>query len=637
MADPIGFVGRTFRKAMAALAGIQFGGARDLYETFGYPRAVGTELYLALYTRQDIAGRIVDAYPDATWREPPRVCKKVEKKKPKTKGGAPSEEKDAFEKAVETLAEQFDLWGTMQRLDRLTGVGHYGVLMFGLDGGEELTQPTGKRYKLLYLTPHGEPSAQITRWVSNPKDPRYAQPETYRLTSGVAWTGSGSGRRDLEVHHSRTLHIAERQMQDKTIGTPRLERIVNRLFDLEKLLGGSAEVYWQNAAALRAWIADADAQWDPAEAAEMKTQIEDLQNGLRRDVRLRGVTPQLLAANANQADASSNIDKQLDFISGATGIPKRILIGSERGELSSEQDENNWAGRVQERRQQYATPHMVRPLIQRFIELGILPDPGGEFEVIWPESDTLGEQARADIAAKKASAVSSYVNAMGSDSVIAPQEFRMWLGEDPESDYELAEPPEPVETNPDGSTDDLDKDPQGVLQYNRRLAMIANAAPRTLYVRRNVLNWKEIAAWAKSQGFATTVGEAMHVTIAFSRQPVDWMKVTDSWVPHDPDDLTGGMNIVAGGPRMVETLGPQGAVVLMFTSSDLSWRHRSILDCGASWDFHDYQPHITISYETAPDLATVEPYRGAIELGPEIFEEVDDDYRSRLIENRVHA
>lgn len=153
--------------------------------------------------------------------------------------------------------------------------------------------------------------------------------------------------------------------------------------------------------------------------------------------------------------------------------------------------------------------------------------------------------------------------------------------------------------------------------------LVTDASPRTLYVRRNVLNGKAIVAWAKAQGFPTTLpADEMHVTIAFSRQPVDWMKV-ETWQTNDKDD--GTLTIPAGGPRMMEKLG--SAIVLLFASSPLSWRHEQIKrDTGASWDHPEYQPHISIMWSPEGfDWQSVEPYRGPIELGHEIFSEIDDE------------
>ncbi|WP_425516777.1 hypothetical protein [Ensifer adhaerens] len=146
-----------------------------------------------------------------------------------------------------------------------------------------------------------------------------------------------------------------------------------------------------------------------------------------------------------------------------------------------------------------------------------------------------------------------------------------------------------------------------------------DAAPRTLYVRRDVLNAAEITAWAKGQGFTDIVPD-LHVTITYSRTPVDWMKMGENW----SDNGKGGLTIPAGGPRLMEGFGANGeARVLSFASSTLSWRHEDMKRNGASSDREDYQPHITISYAAnGPDLASVEPFRGKIELGPEIFDEI---------------
>ena len=143
--------------------------------------------------------------------------------------------------------------------------------------------------------------------------------------------------------------------------------------------------------------------------------------------------------------------------------------------------------------------------------------------------------------------------------------------------------------------------------------------PRPLYVYRNVINWKEIAAFYKKQdGIETTVGEEMHVTVIYSKKAVDWIKVgEDNYASTDKD---GNLTIKAGGPRVMERFNE--ALVLAFASSDLSYRHNSAeyrADC--SWDYDDYTPHITITYKGgAVDVLNMPAYTGEIVLGPEVFE-----------------
>jgi hypothetical protein len=74
---------------------------------------------------------------------------------------------------------------------------------------------------------------------------------------------------------------------------------------------------------------------------------------------------------------------------------------------------------------------------------------------------------------------------------------------------------------------------------------------------------------------------------------------------------------------------------LCFASSDLNYRNWRARDAGCSWEYEDYIPHISVA--SAPsnpaDLKTIEPYRGPIELGPEIFQEIEEDRASRSTED----
>lgn len=147
---------------------------------------------------------------------------------------------------------------------------------------------------------------------------------------------------------------------------------------------------------------------------------------------------------------------------------------------------------------------------------------------------------------------------------------------------------------------------------------LTDATPRTLYVYRPVLNVAEIAAWAKEQGLPP-LQPALHVTVLCSNEPVDWLKMGSSWCDMKGDG-SGKMMVTAGGPRVVEPLGDRTAV-LMFASTDIQWRHEEMIRAGASHDWPDFIPHISLTGEPV-DLRNVVPYRGMIELGPEVFEEI---------------
>lgn len=163
----------------------------------------------------------------------------------------------------------------------------------------------------------------------------------------------------------------------------------------------------------------------------------------------------------------------------------------------------------------------------------------------------------------------------------------------------------------------------GIVPPTRRAAndsRFTDATPRTLYVRRDVVNVADIKAWAKSQGLPE-LQPGLHVTIAHIDQAFDWMKIEGEW----NQDAKGEITVQPGGVRIIEPLGDRTAV-LLFTSSPLSWRHEQILRAAEYEDrWPSYQPHISLTDQPV-DLSKVEPYRGKIVLGPEIFEPVDDDF-----------
>lgn len=164
------------------------------------------------------------------------------------------------------------------------------------------------------------------------------------------------------------------------------------------------------------------------------------------------------------------------------------------------------------------------------------------------------------------------------------------------------------------------REPSG--RFNKRLG-VEDASSRSLYVHRPVINTGDIVKWAKEQGFQSIVpGDDMHVTICYSRTPFDWMK-TQSDAPGEDDK--GRITVRPGGIRIVERLGPQ-AVVLLFNSSVLSARHEQLRVAGAATDFDEYQPHVTLTYNTGSlfNLSAIVPYKGEIILGPEVFEEIND-------------
>ena len=146
-----------------------------------------------------------------------------------------------------------------------------------------------------------------------------------------------------------------------------------------------------------------------------------------------------------------------------------------------------------------------------------------------------------------------------------------------------------------------------------------DAAPMPLYVSRKVTNAAAILKHYAEQGLTGLVEPGkMHVTVTYSSNPVNWMEMGAAW--------NSRLTVEAGGPRLTEAFGQQkNTAVLAFLSSDLKWRHDEMVEKGASWDWPEYQPHITIAYDYNGDIETIKPWTGEIQLGPEIFETIDNE------------
>jgi len=168
-----------------------------------------------------------------------------------------------------------------------------------------------------------------------------------------------------------------------------------------------------------------------------------------------------------------------------------------------------------------------------------------------------------------------------------------------------------AETDPDEGEDDTETN---VVPLRRAIAQ--DAAPRSLYVSRPVTNAAEIIAWARGQGIPNVPAASdLHVTICYSRTPVDWFAVGT-----DAEKVL----VPRGGPRMVERF-DGGAIVLCFSDWSIRWRHESLREAGCSWDYDEFTPHITVGKAEGDfDLSAVEPYQGKIALGEERFDPIDE-------------
>jgi phage-related protein (TIGR01555 family) len=312
----------------------------------------------------------------------------------------------------------------------------------------------------------------------------------------------------------------------------------------------------------------------------------------------------------------------MQIVSGAADIPVTRLLGQSPAGMNSTgtSDMKNYHDRIQSMQELELQPAMRR--LDECIErsAGVV-DPDVYYR--WSPLEQMSEKERAEIFKTTADAARQLVGT-GTGQEIVPREavsdaLVNRLVEDgvlPGLDAAIEQYGTLAEQEP--SEEELAAAAAANTNNVTRMRQAANdATPRTLYVRRDVVNRAEIIAWAKEQGFTDIVPD-LHVTITYSRTPVDWFEMGESWSPR--------LEISAGGPRQMEALGQDGSYyALLITANELKWRHEAMVEMGASWDWPEYQPHLTIQVGGDIDLSKVTPYQGKIILGPEIFEELRED------------
>jgi hypothetical protein len=392
--------------------GKMYDGDRDVYDVLGYKDEIEAGDYRAKYRRQDVAKQIVELPAKDTWREPPEV--------------SDSDSESEFESAVERLFTELNGWSVMSRADITAGIGEYGVVFLGFADNQPLDEPvnTDAVDGLEFVTPYAQD--HVMSWELgrdqdlDPSDPRYNKPVEYELSFADVDADQKDRREDLQtVHWSRVIHVAEGKVESELKGTPRLEPVYNRLDDLEKVVGASAEAFWTGAAPKYQFNVDTDGQnVDPNALEDLDDEVQKLVHDMQNYVKTFNTDMEVISGE--QVDPSGVANEIMKTISGTTGIPRRLLTGSERGELSSTQDRKNWFDRITSRQQRFGEPELLRPFINRLIEYEILPEPnGGEYEVIWPSLFELTQSETAEVWNKRADALKK-ISPKGNPDVTIP-------------------------------------------------------------------------------------------------------------------------------------------------------------------------------------------------------------------------
>lgn len=414
------------RLRASSILGKAFGGKRDYYEVFGWDRHIDYQQMWQMYHRGGISKRIIHAYPDAVWAKAPQLY--VE--------GNPE-----WNSQWDDLESDLSIWSAFQKFDVMSRLGRYAIMVIGTDR-PNLQQPLNNPTKIIYMQPYAERNVRVSSWETNPQSARFGKPVMYTVTptqndksesvqgtQTVAPVGAS-----FRVHHSHVIHVAHNALENSIYGVPTYSSIWNYLIDLTKVVGSSAESYWLTA--YQGMHADVDKELDltPDDQNDLTDEIDDYVHGFRRFIRTRGVTVKSLGSKV--ADPRGAFDVLLTLISGTVGVPKRILLGSEAGQLASSQDKGNWAERIEEERELHSEPALIKPLIRFIATHKILGEvAASDVNILWPDAYRMSPLERGQTAAQTARTLANIIKALkeaqeleGYENILTPAEARTLVG-----------------------------------------------------------------------------------------------------------------------------------------------------------------------------------------------------------------
>lgn len=567
------------------------------------------------------------------------------------------------------------IWKEEQRLsipqklreaEVLRGLGG-GAFILGAPGDPATPLPKVGKGGLAYVHVVSRWQLSALGWIDDPTDPLFGEPSMWRIN-----TQKGQ----VSIHPSRVIafrgdfmpDIASANLEDRFWGESRVARVLSAVEDCDTARQSFAALITK-ASRLRLGIPGLAQLIAEGQDSRIQGRLANLMMG-------ESIMNATIYDRGDAMDGAGNSGEQIDdvqynfagikdvmesfsmWVSAIADIPATRLLGRapEGMNASGNSQQIDW-NKVIRARQTMATAPCLNRLDAALVPSALGSTPEGltyEFPPLdLPSEKEVAETFKLNIEAiEKLQATATVPDVALSKAVQSLLTEQGWL---PGMEQALAEVPESERygiEQPDGADDpnngDLtgqqgqaNSDPQakeggdptadarGVLP-TLPASPFADATPRPLYVKRRLLNAADLVEWAKANGFTETVpADDMHVTILYSRSPVDPMKMGETWGGEED----GGLIIRAGGPRALERF-DGGAVVLQFASWALQNRHADMVRAGGSHDYGEYLPHVTLTYGAPADLdiAAIKPFTGELRFGPEEFEPLDLDWKSKIEE-----
>ncbi len=287
------------------------------------------------------------------------------------------------------------------------------------------------------LIPVWEAQLDVSQWNNDPDSDTFGMPKMYQFTEMPVGSESGRPGRIIDVHPDRVFILAEGADDDGMDGESMLEAGFNKLLDIEKISGGSAEGFLKNASRQLNFNFSAKTNFSQLARAlgvseselsdAMDEQTRRLNNNTDSAVMMQEGDTSVLSVAA--ADPEPTWRTALNEFCATIPVPVKILIGMQTGERASTEDMKDWAKTGNARRAGFLTD-VIEGVVRWFIHLEIIPAPSEEeITIHWSDLLAPGQVEKIDNMNKMADVAVKTTNAFGR-AAITENEIRS-VGEFP--------------------------------------------------------------------------------------------------------------------------------------------------------------------------------------------------------------
>ena len=381
-----------------------------LWNEFGYPDTVNFDNYYRAYERNAVAHAAVHKLLDTCWTDNPTIIDGAEKDE--------AEETTEWESSTTKLLSKH--WAKLKDADRRNLVGRYSAVLLQIKDGRNWWEPVNRDVvkalgdkALVKLIPAWEAQIKPGNFDIDTQSETYGQPVSYNFNEQpVGDDGTYGTVRSVTVHPDRVIILCEGSEDENMLaGVPLLRAGFNKLLDIEKTSGGSAEGFLKNASRqlgiefsketdINSLIKQAKDEGFDKLGDAMNDKIRRMNSGTDSALVMQAGQASVLSVAA--ADPTPTWTAAANEFSASIQCPFTIQFGQQTGRLASDEDKTEWAKRCNGRRWGFLTDYITR-VIERFWTLGIIEPPkNGEVTLAW--SDLLAPSEKEKIANMQAMA-----------------------------------------------------------------------------------------------------------------------------------------------------------------------------------------------------------------------------------------